>query len=139
MEGPLRYRSFSIIANLSELESFILHDPSAQSLYQQYLAFVTLDGKKANHIPFFADIVNLSERMSFPKAPAIDYFRAELYMVYEQYFLEESDLVLDIPRERLTQVRRNIERGVTLVAFKPAIKAVVRDLAFIYLDRYDYK
>lgn len=137
MDGPLRYRSFSIIANLTELESFILHDPSAQSLYQQYLELVSLDGRKANHIPFFADIVNLSERMSFPNAPAIDYFRAELCMIYEQYFMEESDLLLDIPQERLAQVRRNIERGVTLIVFKPAIKAVVRELAFIYLDRYE--
>jgi len=134
--APLRYRSFSIIANLSELESFILHDPSAQSLYQEYLAFVSVDGRKSNHVPFFADIVNISERMSFPKAPSIDYFRAELYMIFEQYFLEDSDLLLDIPREKLDQVRRNVERNVTMLAFKPAIKTVVRDLAFIYLDSF---
>lgn len=134
MEGPLRYRSFSIIANLSELESFILHDPTSQSLYYQYLALT--NGRKANHIPFFADIVGVSERMNFPQYPSMEALRAELYILYEKYFVEDGEFYLDITEDKVHQVRRNIQKNVSLIAFKPAIKAVVRDLAFIYLDSF---
>jgi hypothetical protein len=135
MEVIHRCRTFSIIANLNKLESFILHDPTAQRLYQQYLALAYPDERKANHIPFFADIVDLGEKGNCSKANTT--FRAELYLVFEKYIAGESDLLLDIPNERLDQVRRNIQKDLTLSAFKPAIKAVVRDLAFIHMDRCD--
>jgi hypothetical protein len=136
MEATPRYRAFSIITNLSDLESFILHDPASQHLYHQYLTRVFHDGRKSNHIPFFVDIVRIGERAVFSQTNVTEYL-ADLHVVFEKYFLEGSELLIDIPQERLEQVRRNIQKNLTLLAFKPAIKVVVRDLAFIYLDRYN--
>jgi len=134
MEVVHRCRTFSIIANLNKLESFILHDPTAQSLYQQYLSLSYPGERKANHVPFFSDIVDLGEKGNCSRANAP--LRAALYLVFEKYFVEGSSLLLDIPNDRLDQVRRSIQRDLTLAAFKPAIKVVVRDLAFIHMDGF---
>eukprot|EP00026_Physarum_polycephalum_P005575 Phypoly_transcript_05610.p1 GENE.Phypoly_transcript_05610~~Phypoly_transcript_05610.p1 ORF type:complete len:407 (+),score=51.94 Phypoly_transcript_05610:98-1318(+) len=129
-----RCRTFSIIANLNKLESFILHDPTAQGLYQHYLSLSYPGERKANHVPFFVDIVELGEKGNCSKANAN--LRGQLYLVFEKHFADNSPLLLDIPNDRLEQVRRNIQRDLTLAAFKPAIKAVVRDLAFIYMEGF---
>ena len=125
--------TLSMIANLNKLESFILHDPATQRLYQQYLSLAYPGERKAIHILFFVDMMNLEEE-NCSKGNAT--FKAELYMIFEKYFVASSDLLLDISKDRLDQVRRNIQKGWTLSAFKPAIKEVVRDLAFIHMDRY---
>lgn len=129
-----RCRTFSIIDNLNKLESFILHDSTAQLLYQQYLESAYPEERKANHIPFFADMVDLRDNSDSSKQNGT--LRAELYVIFDTYIAERSELLLDIPTERLNQVRRNIQRDLTLSAFKPAIKAVVRDLAFIHMDSF---
>jgi hypothetical protein len=134
MEVVHRCRTFSIIANLNKLESFILHDPACQHLYQQYLSLAFPGERIANHIPFFADIVDLGERGNCSKAS--ETFKAELYSVFEKYMVADSQLLLDIPNERLDQVRRNIHKDLTLAAFKPAIKVVVRDLAFVHMESF---
>lgn len=134
MEVVHRCRTFSVIANLNKLESFILHNPAAQCLYQQYLSSTFPGGGKANHIPFFKDITSLGAQGNCSKGNAT--FRAELYLVFEKYIVADSGLLLDIPHDRLDQVRRNIQKDLTLSAFKPAIKVVVRELAFIHMDSF---
>lgn len=131
----------SVVANLSDLENFILSDPEACALYKQFLGSQSLDGRKAHHIDFFLDFSRMEEKewalmhvtKSFSKAQ--EQFKKELERMHEKYFLE-GPWKLDISQEIVDKVSSNLQIRITLLAFKPAIQVVVRDLVFVHFERY---
>jgi hypothetical protein len=134
--------SISLVANLNDLETYILQDPSACTMYKQYLASTSLDGRKSHHVDFFSDITHMEEQewllAQRPKKSraAEEKFKGELMEVYKKYFLVDSVCLLDISGEWLEKVRENLKVHVNVKAFNPAIRLVVRDLAFVYFERY---
>lgn len=128
------------LASLNDLEYFVLHDPSACAMYKQFLAASCPTGRKAHHVDFFKEIAHLEEkewRMSgSTKRVDQEAYREELLSVFRKYFLPDSTFLLDIPEDWLEKVRENVRANVNLVAFRPAIRMVVKDLAFVYFESF---
>jgi len=53
--------------------------------------------------------------------------------IYQKYFHQEGESLLEVKKEVLEKVREDVEHGNTL-NFEPTIKLVIRDLAFVHFN-----
>lgn len=132
----------SFVSNFNDLETLVLQHPAACDLYKQYLTSTCIDGRKAHHVDFFSAITHLEEQewllVQRPKRSRAteEKFQRELMGVYEKYFLLSSAWLLDISEECLEKVRENLQQHINVKAFHPAIRVVVRDLAFVHFESF---
>lgn len=116
--------SFSFLRELDPM----FRDHEAMAMYRDYLLRQTNQPSLAYHIDFF-------EEMSELEAVVEEEEEEEERMaeIYHKYFHEDGECLLEVKKEIIEKIRGDVERA-REVSFEPAIKMVVRDLAFAHFN-----
>jgi len=119
---PPKRTSFTFITELDPL----FRDHDALLMYRQYLHQSTQPAL-AFHIDFFVDMMEVEDSMED------EHMRLE--QIYNKYFHHEGECILEVRKDVLEKVREEVEKG-KIYTFEPAIKVVVRDLAFSHFNGF---